>query len=132
MNKVFTLSVISLIFAFNLTAQNTIMQPEKVVQTAGREQLGDFAPEFAEALSHADNTILTEIYPARELPIPGVTSRTILDRMTGNATLIERKDLLNKIKITNFEVLITLGAADLDVLLPEISEALKRDVEVIH
>ena len=92
----------------------------------------DFAPEFAEALSHADNTILTEIYPARELPIPGVTSRIILDRMTGDAALIERKDLLNKIKITNFEVLITLGAADLDVLLPEISEALKRDVEVIH
>lgn len=54
MNKVFTLSVISLIFAFNLTAQNTIMQQEKVVQTAGREQLGDFAPEFA----HLNDDIL--------------------------------------------------------------------------
>lgn len=89
----------------------------------------DFAPDFAKALSHADQTILTEIYPARELPIPGVTSQIILDRMTSEATLIERKDLLNKIKITNFDILITLGAADLDVLLPEIREILKRDVE---
>ena len=89
----------------------------------------DFAPEFAEALSHADETILIEIYPARELPIPGVTSQIILDRMTAPATLIQRKDLLNRIKITNFDILITLGAADLDVLLPEISQLLKQDVE---
>lgn len=89
----------------------------------------DFAPEFAEALSHADETILTEIYPARELPIEGVSSQIILDRMTGNATLIERKDLLDRIKITNFDVIITLGAADLDTLLPEIVEILQRDVE---
>ena len=88
----------------------------------------DFAPEFAEALSKADEVILTEIYPARELPIPGVTSGIILDRLTTKAELIERKDLLNKIKITNFEILITLGAADLDVLLPQISQIL-RDVE---
>lgn len=89
----------------------------------------DFAPEFAEALSHADETILTEIYPARELPIPGVSSEIILNRMTGPGTLIERKDLLNKIKITNFDILITLGAADLDTLLPEISDILRHDVE---
>lgn len=90
----------------------------------------DFASEFAEALSLADETILTEIYPARELPIPGVSSQNILDGITSHATLIERKDLLNLIKITNFDILITLGAADLDRLLPEIIEILKRDVEV--
>lgn len=89
----------------------------------------DFAPGFAEALSLADHTILTEIYPARELPIPGVTSEIILERMTSEATLLQRKDLLNKIKITNFDILITLGAADLDTLLPDIVEILKRDVE---
>lgn len=89
----------------------------------------DFAPEFAEALSLADHTILTEIYPARERPLAGVTSRIILDRMTGKAELIDRKDLLDKIKISNFDVLITLGAADLDVLLPDIVEILKHDVE---
>lgn len=89
----------------------------------------DFAPEFAEALSGADYTFLTEIYPARELPIEGVTSKIILDRMTGRGELIGRAGLLNMIKITNFDILITLGAADLDVLLPEISEILTRDVE---
>lgn len=89
----------------------------------------DFAPEFARALSLADHTVLTEIYPARELPIPGVSSEIILSRMEGSAELIERKDLLNKIKFTNFEILITLGAADLDTLLPDIIEILKRDVE---
>ena len=89
----------------------------------------DFYPEFAKALSLADETILTEIYPARELPIPGVTSRIILDAMTAPASLIERKDLVDKIKFTNFDILITLGAADLDTLLPEIAETLKRDVE---
>ncbi|MCH5218437.1 MAG: UDP-N-acetylmuramate--L-alanine ligase, partial [Muribaculaceae bacterium] len=68
-------------------------------------------------------------YPARELPIPGVTSRIILDRLTTPGTLIERKDLLDKIKITNFDILITLGAADLDTLLPEIADILRRDVE---
>lgn len=89
----------------------------------------DFAPEFAQALDHADHTILTEIYPARELPIPGVTSEIILDKMKGKAELIERKDLLNRIKISNFDILITLGAADLDTLLPDIIEILKQDVE---
>ena len=89
----------------------------------------DFAPEFAKALDMADHTILTEIYPARELPLAGVTSGIILDRMQGSAQLIERKNLLEKIKFTNFEVLMTLGAADLDVLLPDIIEILKRDVE---
>ena len=89
----------------------------------------DFAPEFAEALNEADTAWLTEIYPARELPIPGVTSEIILDRMSADRALINRTDLLNKIKITNFDILITLGAADLDVLLPEIAEILKRDVE---
>lgn len=88
----------------------------------------DFAPEFAKALSSADETILTEIYPARELPIPGVDSGIILDKMTAPATLCMRKDLLDLIKIRNFDVLITLGAADLDILLPQISEILKQDI----
>ena len=85
----------------------------------------DFAPEFAEALSHADEVILTEIYPARELPIPGVDSGIILKGISCPATLIERKNLLDKIKITNFDILITLGAADLDTLLPDIVDILK-------
>lgn len=86
----------------------------------------DFAPEFADALSEADCVIMPEIYPARELPIPGITSMTILDEVKSPKKIYcERKDLLNLIKNTNFEILMTLGAADIDRLLPEINEVLK-------
>lgn len=85
----------------------------------------DFAPEFARALSHADRTILCEIYPARELPIPGVTSEIILQGVEApEKQLILRKDLLNYVKNTNFDILMTLGAADLNVLLPDIKRIL--------
>ena len=98
---------------------SVIFQPHLYTRTR------DFAPEFAEALSAADEVILPEIYPARELPIPGVDSNLILkDVNCENKRFCERKDLLNLIKNSNFEVLITLGAADLDVLLPEIKEIL--------
>ena len=86
----------------------------------------DFAPEFAEALSEADEVIMPEIYPARELPIPGVDSNLILkDVRCEKKTLCQRKDLLNLIKKRNFDILMTLGAADIDVLLPDILEILK-------
>ncbi|MDE6341457.1 MAG: UDP-N-acetylmuramate--L-alanine ligase [Muribaculaceae bacterium] len=81
----------------------------------------DFAPEFAEALSEADQVIMTEIYPARELPIPGVDSRMVLDDVKcENKAFCERKNLLNYIKNRNFDIIMTLGAADLNVLLPDI------------
>ena len=81
----------------------------------------DFAPDFAAALSDADTVIMPEIYPAREKPIPGVDSMMILnDVRCKNKIYCERKNLLNLIKNSNFEVLMTLGAADLNVLLPEI------------
>lgn len=86
----------------------------------------DFAPEFAEALSAADHVILTEIYPAREAPIPGVTSKIIYDRLNSpKKELIKRKDLLDLIKKSNFEIFMTLGAANLDVLLPQIEALLQ-------
>ncbi len=85
----------------------------------------DFAPEFAEALSTADEVILCEIYPARELPIPGVTSEIILhDIKNTDKTLCQRKDLLDLIKNRNFDILMTLGAADINVLLEDIKEIL--------
>ena len=81
----------------------------------------DFASQFAEALSGADRVIMPEIYPARELPIPGVDSNLILREVKSpSKTLCERKDLLDIIKNSNFEILMTLGAADLDRMLPEI------------
>ncbi len=92
-----------------------IFQPHLYTRTR------DFAPEFAKALSSADRLIMTEIYPARELPIEGVDSQMVLkDVECKNKIFCERKNLLNLIKNSNFEVIMTLGAADLNVLLPEI------------
>ena len=96
-----------------------IFQPHLYTRTR------DFAPEFADDLSEADHVIMPEIYPARELPIPGISSMTILDKVkNAEKTFCERKDLLNLIKNSNFEVLMTLGAADIDRLLPEIRDIL--------
>ena len=82
--------------------------------------------EFAKALSEADQVIMPEIYPARELPIEGVSTHTILDNVKSREkSYCERKDLLNLIKNSNFEILMTLGAADIDKMLPEIKEALE-------
>lgn len=86
----------------------------------------DFAPQFAEALSEADEVIMPEIYPARELPLPGVDSMLILkDVISPSKCYCERKDLLNLIKNRNFDILMTLGAADIDRLLPDIVTILK-------
>ena len=86
----------------------------------------DFAKGFSDALSEADELIMPEIYPARELPIPGVDSNMILREVTcGSKAYCERKDLLNLIKKRNFDILMTLGAADIDVLLPDITNILK-------
>lgn len=85
----------------------------------------DFAPGFAKALSKADEVIMPEIYPARELPIEGVTSELILKDVTCRKIYCERKDLLNLIKNSNFEILMTLGAADIDTLLPDIKKLLE-------
>ncbi|MDE6400931.1 MAG: UDP-N-acetylmuramate--L-alanine ligase, partial [Muribaculaceae bacterium] len=96
-----------------------IFQPHLYTRTR------DFAPEFAEALSLADEVVMPEIYPARELPIPGVDSNLILKDVTSPAKCYcERKDLLNLIKNRNFDIVMTLGAADLDRLLPDISKLL--------
>lgn len=98
---------------------SVIFQPHLYTRTR------DFAPEFAEALSTADEVILCEIYPARELPIPGVSSEIILnDIKNADKTLCQRKDLLDLIKNRNFDILMTLGAADINVLLEDIKEIL--------
>lgn len=98
-----------------------IFQPHLYTRTR------DFAPGFADALSECDHLVMPEIYPARELPIPGISSHTILDAVKGpQKTYCERKDLLNLIKNSNFDVLMTLGAADIDRLLPEISHILEE------
>ncbi len=81
----------------------------------------DFAPQFAEALSLADSVILLDIYPAREEPIPGVTSKIIFDRLTcPDKLMISKQNLTETIKNSNFEILLTAGAGDICNYLPEI------------
>ncbi len=85
----------------------------------------DFAPQFAEALSLADEVILTDLYPAREKPIPGVTSKIIFDKVRcTNKSLILKQDFVETMKNRNFEVLLALGAGDLSNFLPELCREL--------
>lgn len=87
----------------------------------------DFAPGFAEALSLADDVVLIDIYPAREEPIPGVTSEIIFDKINvKEKTLIPLKDLISTIKNRNFEILLTVGAGDIGAEVPRLVEALKQ------
>ena len=88
----------------------------------------DFYHEFADALSLLDEVILTEIYPAREQPIPGVTSQLIYDNLRqGIEKQIVRKDqVLDLVRSRTFDVLIVLGAGDLDNMVPEIVSILKE------
>ncbi len=86
----------------------------------------DFYKEFAAALSYLDEVVLLDIYPARELPIEGVTSQIIFDEITNeNKTLITKKELLECLKSKQFDVLLTVGAGDIDTYLPQIVELLK-------
>lgn len=100
---------------------SVIFQPHLYTRTR------DFAPQFAEALSLADEVILLNIYPARELPIEGVTSQIIFDKiLSPKKELCEREMLVERIKEYNFEVLLTVGAGDIDRLLPQICEIVKQ------
>lgn len=87
----------------------------------------DFYKDFADALSHFDEVILTEIYPAREQPIEGVTSKLIYDNLRPNIEkkMIQKDDVLNFVKAHDFDVLVVLGAGNLDNYVPEIAEIIK-------
>lgn len=98
-----------------------IFQPHLYTRTR------DFAPQFAEALSHADRVILLDIYPAREQPIPGVTSQIIFDRITcPDKMLIDKSQLLHTIETNDFDILLTVGAGDIVTFLPQICEIIKN------
>jgi UDP-N-acetylmuramate--alanine ligase len=106
-----------------------IFQPHLYTRTR------DLANGFAEVLNLADEVILLPIYPARELPIEGVSSEMILDKMTNeNKKVMGRDDLLKWIKfdyVTNIntefgQVLITAGAGDIDVMVEPIKEILEK------
>ena len=88
----------------------------------------DFYKDFADSLSHFDEVILTEIYPAREQPIPGVTSKLIYDNLKPSVekSIINKADVLNLVKSRDFDVLVTLGAGDLDNMVPEMEKIIKE------
>ncbi|WP_439487534.1 UDP-N-acetylmuramate--L-alanine ligase [Algoriphagus sp.] len=82
----------------------------------------DFAEGFSESLSLADSVILLDIYPAREIPIPGITSAMLLDGInTDQKELVPKEGLMNHLEKANPDVLVTLGAGDIDRLVPGIA-----------
>lgn len=98
-----------------------IFQPHLYTRTR------DLAPQFSQALSLADEVYLLPIYPAREQPIPGVTSQIILDRLTCPVKkLVSKEDLIKSIHLLNFETVLTMGAGDIVNLLPQICQEVKR------
>ena len=83
----------------------------------------DFADGFAEALDELDDVVLLPIYPAREEPMAGVTSELILAKMKNeNKCLVAKKDLMATLQHKNIDVIMTLGAGDIDVYVPQIRD----------
>ena len=86
----------------------------------------DFADDFAAALSEADSLLLLDIYPARELPIEGVTSEIIFNKVTSpEKKMITRAELPQAVEQDNAEILLTVGAGDICDMLPEVVEKIK-------
>lgn len=100
-----------------------IFQPHLYTRTR------DFYKEFAAALSLLDTVYLCDIYPARELPIPGVTSQLIYDNLRPGIEkhLIHKEEILNVVSKRDFDVLMSLGAGDIENYVPQITELLSKE-----
>lgn len=98
-----------------------IFQPHLYTRTR------DFYKDFADALSQLDEVILCDIYPAREQPIPGVTSKLIYDNLAEGVekSMVKTDEVLNLVKSRDFDVLVILGAGDLDNQVPKIAKILE-------
>ena len=100
-----------------------IFQPHLYTRTR------DFADEFAKALSAVDKLILLDIYPAREEPIPGVSSRLIFDKVTAPEKVLLKKEMLMKyLEDEKIDTLITFGAGNIDRFIPQITDLLNKRV----
>ena len=99
-----------------------IFQPHLYTRTR------DFYKDFADALSQLDEVILCDIYPARELPIEGVTSKLIYDNLRPGIekSMVHKEDVPELVKNRDFDVLIILGAGDLDNYMEELAEIIKN------
>ena len=108
------------------------LYPEKKVTVAFQPHLftrtRDFYMEFAESLSIADEVLLLDIYPARELPIEGVSSKLIFDNIRNGVKkrMCSMEGLLDIIRNEDIEVLVTLGAGDIDNLVPQIYNIIQQ------
>ncbi len=87
----------------------------------------DFADGFAKSLSQFEEVILLDIYPARELPIEGITSSWLLDKMTNNhKKVVSKSDLITEILKSEAKIIVTIGAGDIGELVPSIKLALQN------
>ncbi len=87
----------------------------------------DFMDEFAESLALADEVVLLDIYPARERPIEGVTSKVLLDKIEmAEKKLMDKETLLDYVNQTETEVLVTIGAGDIDLLVQPLKTILMK------
>lgn len=107
------------------------LYPDKTLTVAFQPHLysrtRDFADEFAEALSAADEVMLVDLYPAREEPIPGISSKTIYDKVKcEKKSLIDKEDFVDTMKNRNFEILLTVGAGNLNLYTARLAKELKR------
>lgn len=101
-----------------------IFQPHLYTRTR------DFAEDFAKSLSQLDKLILLDIYPAREEPIPGVTSEIIFDKVTApEKILIKKEELLDYIDKEPLDVLVTFGAGNVDRFIAPLTEMLKKRLQ---
>ena len=99
----------------------TVFQPHLYSRTK------DFADGFAKSLSKFDEVVLLDIYPARELPIEGITSSWLLDKMTNNhKKLVSKIDLISEILKSEAKIIVTIGAGDIGELVPTIKKALQN------
>ena len=114
-------SILSLREVFNGRKISAIFQPHLYTRTR------DFYKDFAESLSLLDEVILTEIYPAREKPIPGITSQIIYDNLRPGIEkhLIEKKNIPAFVESEDFDVLVVLGAGDAVDYIPQIKKILE-------
>ncbi len=90
----------------------------------------DHADGFAQILDNLDEVILLPVYPAREKPIEGVSSELIYDRMKiRNKRLLNKTDIPNELDVSSLDILLTIGAGDIDSLVGPIEEKIKKEKE---
>lgn len=115
-------SILSIKQLYNDRRIKAIFQPHLYSRTQ------DFYKEFADALSLLDDVVLLDIYPAREEPIPGVTSKLIYDNLRPGIrkTMCRKQDILDCVREKDFDVLVTLGAGDIENYAKEIADILNN------